>query len=87
MTITMILGLITIVTLIVMTFVRTGDRTASQDFTIPVQIKLPEGENLQAYTKGDTWSAIVTRSADGQDRIHILDPESGEIRQTVLIEP
>lgn len=87
MTITMIVGLLTIVTLIVMTFMRTGDQTLSRDFTIPAEINLPAGETLSAYTKGSDWGAIVTRDEDGTERIHILDPENGEIRQTVTIDP
>ena len=85
LTTTMILGLITIVTLIVMTFLRTGDRTASRDFTMPAQIELPDGEDLQAYTKGSDWGAIVTRDGDGTERIHILDSKTGAIRQSVEI--
>lgn len=86
MTITMIGGLITIVTLIVMTFIRTGDQTVSRDFTIPVQIDVPKGETLTAYTKGSDWGAIVTSDGNGAERIHILDPDTGAIRQTVEIE-
>lgn len=83
LTVTMILGLITIVVLMIMTFMRTGDRPTTVD--APAQITLPGGEAAQAFTKGNGWNAVVTRDADGQDRIHILDPESGEIRQTILI--
>lgn len=85
MTITMILGLITIVTLIVMTFMRTSEPARSQDFTIPAQIKVPDGQALSAYTKGSDWGAIVTRDAAGVERIHILDAQTGDIRQTVEI--
>jgi len=50
-------------------------------------IVMTMGETLSAYTKGSDWGAIVTRDEDGTERIHILDPENGEIRQTVTIDP
>jgi|GEM_PF-7018222 len=82
----MIVGLITIVSLIVMTFMRASTPTPSQDLTVPLQINLPQGETLQAYTKGNGWDAIVTAGEDSVDRIHILDPKTGEILQTIIVE-
>lgn len=79
----MIVGLITIVALIVMTFMRTRSETA----TLPTEIELPASERAQAFTKGRDWNAIVTQDEFGQERIHILDPKTGGIRQTIIIKP
>lgn len=81
LTVTMIVGLITIVTLIVMTFMRTGERSE----VVTGEIILPDDETAQAFTQGSGWNAVVTRSANGQERIHIYDSQSGKIRQTIEI--
>lgn len=78
----MIVGLITIVTLIVMTFMRTGEAPA----VTKTELRLPAGESTLAFTKGTGWNAVVTRDADGQERIHIIDPDTGDIRQSITIE-
>ena len=79
----MIVGLITIVTLIVMTFMRTGERSPVAQDTIA----LPAGQTATAFTKGTDWNAVVTRDETGTERILILDPETGDIRQTIEIKP
>lgn len=80
----MIVGLITIVTLIVMTFLGTRSvETETPAFTD--RLILPEGQQARAYTQGTDWSAVVTRDTDGTERIHIFDPDTGVIRQTVEI--
>lgn len=83
LTVTMIVGLITIVTLIVMTFMRTGDSATN----LPAELSIPKGERPQAFTIGVDWNSVVTRDGDGQDRIHILDPDTGAIRQTIEVNP
>lgn len=77
----MILGLITIVALIVMTFLRTNE----QPVTLSQEIELPAGHSALAFTKGTDWNAIVTRDEAGAERILIIDPASGTIRQTIDI--
>lgn len=81
LTVTMTLGLIIIVTVIVMTFF--GPRAAP---LLPEGLSLPAGEVAEAFTQGKGWAAVVTRDAEGQARIHLLNPTSGEIRQTVLVD-
>lgn len=78
----MIVGLITIVTLIVMTFMRTGEQP---ELALERSLSVPDGERVEAFTQGRGWNAVVTRDEGGQDRIHILDPESGEILQSIEI--
>ncbi len=85
MTVTMIVGLFVIIVLMIMTFM--GTRTASTPVTeIKDPLTLPAGETARAYTQGTGWSAVVTRDSDGQERIHIFDPATGTIRQTIDIE-
>ena len=83
LTVTMIVGLITIVALIVMTFMRTGERPSGT--VIEGNIALPEGQSAQAFTRGNGWNAIVTRDEEGVERILITDPKTGDLRQTFEI--
>ena len=81
LTVVMIGGLLTLVSLAVMTF--RGETTPLQ---IPMEVTVPEGQRVLAVTAGSDWTAVVTTNDDGAERIHILDPATGEIRQTVDIE-
>ena len=76
---TMILGLIILVGLAVMTFFR------AREPALPAEITLPGGETARAFTAGTNWNAVVTRDKSGVERIHILEPSSGAIQQTVVI--
>lgn len=80
LTATMILGLVTIIGLIVITLTRTPTGTA-----LPSHITIPAGESAQAFTQGTNWIAVVTRDTAGAERIRILDPGTGDERQTVEI--
>lgn len=74
---TMILGLITIITLIVIRFpAAMAPRPA-----LPTAITLPEGMRAEAVTLGRGWIAVVT---DTQE-ILILDAASGAVRQRIKI--
>lgn len=84
MTITMIGGLFVIIVLMILTFMGTRDRQPETPALVDT-LTLPEGETARAYTQGTGWSAVVTRNATGQEFIHIFDPASGKIRQTVTI--
>lgn len=75
LTATMIIGFIVLVAVIVIRF-----RTSGPD--LPEIINLPEGAGATAYTQGKDWFAIVTED----DRILIYDRNSGDLRQTVVIE-
>ncbi len=81
LTATMIVGLLTIMVLIVMTLMRKPAVTPDMAKTIAI----PSGETAQAFTQGSSWAAVVTKDEGGTERIHIFDPSSGEIRQTVDI--
>ncbi|KUP92098.1 hypothetical protein TRIHO_31180 [Tritonibacter horizontis] len=48
---------------------------------LPQQISLPDGATARAVTFGPGWIAVVTTD----DRILILDGETGDIRQEVTI--
>ena len=76
LTVTMILGLLTIVTLFVMRF-GTLNRTA-----LPEQISLPDGATAYAFTQGRDWFAVVTED----DHILIYN-NAGNLRQRIQITP
>ena len=77
----MIVGFLTIVALIVMTYL---DQAAP--FQAPAEVSVPNGEQVISFTMSEEWSSVVTRDEAGQARIHIFDPNSGQIRQTIEIE-
>ena len=83
LTLVMIVGFVTIVTLLIVRFndVFGGD-AGSTILSLPDQITLPEGETATAFTKAEDWFAIVTASG----KILIYDETSGTLRQTVEIE-
>lgn len=78
LTVTMILGFLTIVALIVMRFNEFG-----QTVGLPDTITLPEGETAATFTQGDDWFAIVT----DDDEILIYGRASGLLRQRIQITP
>ncbi len=75
---TMIVGVVVIIGLIVM---RITNPPAS--VPLPASITLPDGTRATAFTRGSNWYAIVT----DQDEILIYDPKTGDIRQTIKIQP
>ncbi|MFN3643899.1 MAG: DUF6476 family protein [Gemmobacter sp.] len=77
MTITMIVGVITVVAVVVTRMPRPAPYPA-----LPDAVALPDGTRPEAITFGRGYVAVVT--ADG--RIIILDRETGALRQTVTIE-
>lgn len=76
LTVTMIVGLLTIVALLVMRF--SADTRIVQ---VPDEIILPDGAVATAFTKGSDWYAVVT----GADEILIYDGATNELRQTIKI--
>lgn len=76
LTVTMIVGLITVVAVFVTRF-ESGSPVA-----LPDQVTLPEGETARAVTFGPDWYAVVTAN----DLILIYDRASGDLRQTVTID-
>ena len=82
LTLTLILGVITIVALLV---IRLGP--AATPVPLPAAVALPAGERAEAVTVGDTWLAVVTTDAAGRQRIRILDRTTGVERGTTEIAP
>ena len=78
LTLTMIGGIITLVTLI---FLRFQDRPAS--LTLPNSITLPQRNTPVAFTKGAGWYAVVTSS----NQILIYDPNGGLLQTIEVVTP
>ena len=77
LTVTMILGFLTIVGLFVMRFAEMN-RVA-----LPDQITLPDGSVATAFTQGEGWFAVVTED----DQILIYSRVTGNLRQRIEILP
>lgn len=77
LTVTMILGFLTIVALFVMRFSAMGQAE------LPDEISLPDGAKATAFTRGDDWFAVVT--ADNE--ILIYSKVTGNLRQRITITP
>ena len=73
----MILGLVTVVTLMAIRLNRTPGPV------LPAAIALPEGAQARAVTVGEGWVAVVS----DQGEILIFDATTGALRQTVAIQP
>lgn len=78
LTLTMIVGVITVVALLV---TRMPNVLAAPQPTLPTQIALPEGTEAAAVTFGAGWIAVVT-----QDNRILIFGQDGTLRQEVLIE-
>ncbi|SFN59684.1 hypothetical protein SAMN04487859_105203 [Roseovarius lutimaris] len=77
LTATMIAGLLVIIALFVIRF------WGNDAPDLPATITLPDGARATAFTQGTGWYAIVT----ADDRILIYDRTTGNLRQSVTIEP
>ncbi|NNE80631.1 MAG: hypothetical protein HKN18_10205 [Silicimonas sp.] len=77
LTATMILGFLTIVALFVMRFSEMGQ------VELPDSIALPDGTEAAAFTQGDNWFAVVTKT----DEILIYSRVTGNLRQRIVITP
>lgn len=75
LTLTMILGVVTIIGLLVTRF------SASSDITFPETIALPDGTKAAAFTQGRDWYAVVTE--DGE--ILIYSRLTGALSQRIVI--
>ena len=71
----MIGGLVVVVALLVTRFYGDGPE-------MPDSITLPDGSEATAFTKGDTWYAVVT----GDNQILIFDALTGQLKQTIDVE-
>lgn len=82
LTMTLILGVITIVAVLV---IRLAPFAAP--LALPETLALPPGESARAVTLGSDWLAVVTEDASGRERIRILDRATGAPRGTIEIAP
>lgn len=82
LTVTLIVGIATIVGLLAVRLTSVGDAPA-----LPETIALPPGERAGAVTFGSDWLAVVTVDAAGRERIRILDRASGAPRGVAEIAP
>lgn len=76
LTVTMIVGLITVVAVFVTRF------ESRSPVALPDQVTLPEGVTARAVTFGPDWYGVVTDA----DEILIFDRADGTLRQTVRID-
>jgi len=76
LTVTMILGFLTIVALFV---IRLAPAPAA--LTLPNEIELPEGARAIAFTQGSDWYAVVT----DDDEILIYDRSGRTLRQRIRV--
>jgi hypothetical protein len=81
LTLTLIFGVITIIALLV---IRLGT-FGSGHLALPDEILLPESEIARAVTLGTDWIAVVTVDGEGQERIRVLDRDTGADRGSVEI--
>jgi hypothetical protein len=79
---TMIIGLITLITLIVIRFPSSTGSDAALLPSLPASITLPKGETVAAVTFGRGWVAVVTK----RDEILVYDTKDGTLRQRMQIE-
>lgn len=77
LTLTMIVGVITVVFLLVTRMPRAFARLPP----MPEAISLPDGTRAAAFTQGMDWYAVVT----ADDQILIFDRETGALKQTVKV--
>lgn len=78
LTLTMIVGVITIVGVIVTRMPQAMQRAPA----LPDSVTLPDGTRATAFTQGSDWYAVVT----AQDQILIFDRATGALRQTVTLQ-
>lgn len=75
LTATMLLGVVVVVALLV-------TRLSGDGPDLPDRVTLPAGAQALAFTRGDTWFAVVT----DQDQILIYGLTDGRLRQTIDID-
>jgi len=76
----MITGMLVIVALVVMVYLR------EPAISLPDSMTMPEGETSVAVTATPEWTAVIGRDAEGTHRLHILDPETGTVTRTISID-
>lgn len=84
LTVTLIVGVITIVALLV---IRLAAFAPAAPPDLPAAIALPADEGARAVTFGRGWIAVVTEDAAGVERIRLFDAATGASRAEVVIDP
>lgn len=84
LTVSIILGVITVVALLV---IRLAQIAPSQPPALPPVLALPPGETVRAVTLGTGWVAVVSADPAGSERIRVFDAASGAERGTLVIAP
>ncbi|MDT8856716.1 DUF6476 family protein [Paracoccaceae bacterium Fryx2] len=81
--VTMIVGVIMIVSLIVTRMPQTlrPEPAPAAEITLPASVALPAGTEARAITQSADWIAVVTTD----DRILIFTPDGGTLRQEIAI--
>lgn len=82
LTVTLIVGVITIALALVIRLARPDPLPE-----LPTGITLPAGETARAVTFGTGWVAVVTADAAGVERIRVLDSATGVIRAVTEVQP
>ncbi len=54
---------------------------------LPAAFSAPAGESVTGISLSGGLTLVVTRDGSGTQRIHLLDPETGAIRQTTTVAP
>ena len=83
LTLTLTFGMIIIVGLLVW---RLGP-TAQSPLALPDDVALPAGERLSGYAQNPEWTVLITTDDGGTQRLHLVEPGSTRIHQTVEIAP
>lgn len=83
LTLTMIVGVITIVGVLVTRIPQTFGATGP---VLPAALTLPDGLTAGAVTFGQRWTAVVARDAGGAEFILIFGPD-GALRQQLALTP
>jgi hypothetical protein len=84
LTVTLILGVITVVALLVIRLAAFSPPTPP---LLPPAVSLPEGEQAGAVTFGAGWVAVVSADAAGRERIRVFDATDGTPRGELLVGP
>lgn len=82
LTLTLIVGVIVIAGTLVIRLSQVPGLPA-----LPPGVALPSGERARAVTLGPGWVAVVTVDGAGQERIRLLDADSGAERAVTEIRP
>ncbi len=80
LTLTLILGMVTITGLLAWRLTSGPSGPA-----LPEAIALPPGETLTSYAISPDWTILLTRDTTGQDRLHLIPAGQTAITQTVPI--